>query len=101
MAHKLAGGQKDTDGTTINSESVPAQTRFLLLGEDITAHTLGNTANPDRLKFSGKLRTLFIGEDSSQHVNNFLWADNVDTKRLSRLLSVPAGGYLTGVPLAS
>ena len=26
------------------------------------------------------MRTLFIGEDSSQHVNNFMWAYNVDTK---------------------
>jgi hypothetical protein len=27
------------------------------------------------------MRTLFIGEDSSQHVNNFLWAYNIDTRR--------------------
>jgi secreted PhoX family phosphatase len=64
---------------------------------------LGNTANPnkianpDNLKFSEKMRTLFIGEDSSQHVNNFLWAYNVDTKQLSRVLSVPAGGESTGL----
>ena len=31
------------------------------------------------------MRTLFIGEDSGQHVNNFLWAYNVDTKALSRM----------------
>lgn len=103
LAHTLTGGQKDLAGGAINSEWVPAQTRFMLLGEDITADALGNTANPDKignpdnLKFSEKLRTLFIGEDSSQHVNNFLWAYNVDTKKLSRLLSVPAGGESTGL----
>ncbi|MDF3882501.1 PhoX family protein [Cupriavidus basilensis] len=103
MQHNLAGGQKDLDGAAINSEWVPVHTRALIVGKDIGADALGNTgdpemvANPDNLKFSEKLRTLFIGEDSSQHVNNFLWAYNVDTKKLSRLLSVPAGGESTGL----
>ncbi len=78
-------------------------TKGLLNGHDILGDVLGNTAdpewiaNPDNLKFSEKLRTLFIGEDSSQHVNNFLWAYNVDTKQLSRLLSTPAGAEATGL----
>jgi secreted PhoX family phosphatase len=103
LAHTLSAGQKDTAGTAINSEWVPSQTKALLTGEDITADALGNTgnpdkiANPDNLKFSEKLRTLFIGEDSSQHVNNFVWAYNVDTKQLSRLLSMPAGAEATGL----
>ncbi|MEO8155305.1 MAG: alkaline phosphatase, partial [Rhizobacter sp.] len=104
MAHNLAGGQTDTDGAAINSEWVPVQTKALLVGEDLAAaDALGNLShpdkvgNPDNLKFSEKLRTLFIGEDSSTHVNNFLWAYNVDTKVLSRLLSVPAGGESTGL----
>jgi secreted PhoX family phosphatase len=64
---------------------------------------LGNLANPDKigapdnLKFSEKLRTLFIGEDSAYHVNNFVWAYNVDTKVLSRLMSMPAGAEATGL----
>jgi secreted PhoX family phosphatase len=103
MMLSLKGGQKDTAGNAINSEWMPADTKALLVGEDIAADALGNTANPnkvgnpDNLKFSEKMRTLFIGEDSSQHVNNFLWAYNVDTKQLSRLLSVPAGGESTGL----
>ncbi|MDP5238305.1 DUF839 domain-containing protein [Uliginosibacterium sp. 31-16] len=103
MAHTLAGGQQDTAGTAINSEWVPAQTRCLMVGEDIAADALGNTANPDKianpdnLKFSEKLRTLFIGEDSGQHVNNFLWAYNIDTKALSRIMSMPSGGEATGL----
>ena len=103
MMLNLKGGQKDTAGNAIDSEWMPADTKPLLVGEDIAADALGNTANPDKvgnpdnLKFSEKMRTLFIGEDSSQHVNNFLWAYNVDTKQLSRLLSVPAGGESTGL----
>ncbi|QOL50405.1 PhoX family protein [Massilia litorea] len=103
MALKLAGGQKDLGGAAINSEWMPVDVKALLTGEDIPADALGNTANPDRignpdnLKFSEKMRTLFIGEDSGQHVNNFLWAYNVDTKVLSRLMSIPAGGESTGL----
>jgi hypothetical protein len=103
MALKLGGGLSDTSSTAINSEWMPIDTQALLVGEDITADALGNTANPnkianpDNLKFSEKMRTLFIGEDSGQHVNNFLWAYNVDTKALSRIMSIPAGGESTGL----
>ena len=103
MAHKLAGGQKDTGGAAINSEWMPVHTKALFIGEDIAADALGNKANPnivsnpDNLKFSEKMRTLFIGEDSSTHVNNFLWAYNVDTKELSRLMSMPVGAESTGL----
>ena len=48
----------------------------------------------DRFKdFSEKMRTLFIGEDSSTHVNSYLWAYNVDTKELARLGDEVAGAY--------
>jgi secreted PhoX family phosphatase len=103
MALKLTGGQKDLNGAAINSEWMPVDLKALLTGEDIVADALGNTANPDRignpdnLKFSEKMRTLFIGEDSGQHVNNFLWAYNVDTRVLSRVMSIPAGGESTGL----
>ena len=103
MALNLTGGQKDTAGAAINSEWMPADTKALITGEDIAADALGNTANPDKianpdnLKFSESLRTLFIGEDSGQHVNNFLWAYNIDTKVLSRIMSIPAGGESTGL----
>jgi secreted PhoX family phosphatase len=103
MALNLKGGQKDDKGTAINTEWMPVDTKALLAGEDIASDALGNTANPnkianpDNLKFSEKMRTLFIGEDSSQHVNNFLWAYNIDTKALSRVMSIPAGGESTGL----
>jgi secreted PhoX family phosphatase len=103
MVLNLKGGLKDTAGGAIDSEWMPVDTRALITGEDITADALGNTANPnkianpDNLKFSEKMRTLFIGEDSGQHVNNFLWAYNVDSRVLSRVMSIPAGGEATGL----
>lgn len=59
--------------------------------QDGNAADLQRIANPDNLKFSESLRTLFIGEDSGMHLNNAVWAYEVDTKKLSRLLTVPAG----------
>ena len=111
MALNLKGGQKDTDGGAINSDWVPADVKPLLVGKDLLAadgktlqgDALGNTAdpnmvaNPDNLKYSEKMRTLFIGEDSSQHVTNMLWAYNIDTKQLSRLMTLPAGAESTGL----
>src|SRR5690606_12908305 len=105
-ALNLKAGQKDNNGRDINSEWVPVDMKppAELVGEDLqTPDALGNTANadkianPDNIKFSEKLRTLFIGEDSGTHVNNFLWAYNVDTKQLARLLSCPAGAESTGL----
>ncbi len=73
-------------------------------GEDLKeADALGNKANPDKvanpdnIKFSEDMRTLFIGEDSGMHVNNFLWAYNVDTGALARVLSTPSGAESTGL----
>jgi secreted PhoX family phosphatase len=103
---KLSTGQKDKAGTAIGSDWVPTVMAAVpaLVGEDLaTPDAVGNTANadkvanPDNLKFSEKLRTLYIGEDSGMHVNNFLWAYNVDSKKLSRILSVPAGAESTGL----
>lgn len=56
-----------------------------------------NVANPDNVKFSAAYRTLLIGEDSNCHVNNFVWAFNVDTRKLSRILSLPMGAEATGL----
>ncbi|RZG81201.1 PhoX family protein [Acinetobacter venetianus] len=103
LAHDMKGSQVDSTNALINSEWAPYQSHMLMMGEDISVDALGNTANPDNiasadnLKFSETLRTLFIGEDSGNHTNNFLWAYNVDTKQLDRILSTPAGAESTGL----
>jgi len=101
----LAGNQKDTAGNAINSAYVGTSMHVPagLLGQPIATDANGNTcavdsiANTDNVFFSDKMRTLFIGEDSGTHTNNFVWAYNVDTKKLSRLLSLPAGAEATGL----
>jgi len=105
MTFDMASSLKDTAGNAIASDYVPtkAYVEDKLLGRPITADANGNTAdvnyiaNTDNVFFSEKMRTLFIGEDSGNHVNNYVWAYNVDTKKLSRILSVAAGAEATGL----
>ncbi|MBD3787692.1 MAG: DUF839 domain-containing protein [Sphingomonadales bacterium] len=101
----LEGGRKDTEGNAIASDwvGVKMAAPAALVGEDIAVDALGNTANPekianpDNLFFSPAMRTLFIGEDSGTHVNNFVWAYNVDTGKLSRIISQGSGAEATGL----
>jgi len=101
----LKSGIKDSEGNAINSDYVPVDMYVpeMLLGQEIATDEFGNTcavdkvANTDNIFFSEKMRTLFIGEDSGTHTNNFVWAYNVDTKKLSRIASVTAGGESTGL----
>lgn len=99
----LAAHQHDTTGKMIRSRFVASSMEGLLWGEDQAADAVGNVANndkianPDNLKYSAAMRTLFIGEDSGRHVNNYLWAYNVDSGKLSRILSTPAGAESTGL----
>jgi len=102
---ELKSGTKDTQGSAINSDWVAGlmYVEPKLLGKPITADALGNTAdlnsiaNTDNVFFSEKMRTLFIGEDSGMHVSNFIWAYNVDTQKLTRILTVAAGAETNGL----
>jgi len=99
----LKPNQIDSSGNPIDSEFVPVVMEALVVGEDITADAEGNRSNlekiasPDNLWFSERMRVLFIGEDTSNHVNNYLWAYHVDTKKLVRILSLPMGAESTGL----
>ncbi|MGB8223290.1 MAG: alkaline phosphatase PhoX [Polyangiales bacterium] len=100
----LGGWQTDSDDQLIRSRYVGSAMRALVVGAKLPAvDDVGNTADvdkiasPDNLKYSENMRTLFIGEDSSLHVNNFLWAYSIDTGKLSRILSIPAGAESTGL----
>ncbi|WP_147536168.1 PhoX family protein [Bacillus marasmi] len=97
----LGGGQ--TEGSPIDSNYVVTRMSAILVGEDIPKDAEGNKAhldkiaNPDNIVYSENLRTLFIAEDTGNHVNNVGWAYNVDTKKLSRIISAPNGGEVTGI----
>jgi secreted PhoX family phosphatase len=102
----LKSGLSDTANNAIHSDYVGSSMAVenRLLGRDLAqADTLGNTADPnfiantDNLFFAEKMRTLFIGEDSGMHINNFVWAYNVDTQKLTRILSLVSGAEATGL----
>ena len=102
----MQGGQMDSDGSLIASDWVATEMTGYLMGRHKPAgQTVGPydrcdtdlIANPDNIKYSSAMRTLFIGEDSSNHLNNFLWAHNIDSEQTVRILSAPIGGELTGL----
>ena len=102
---ELKAGIRDSAGNAINSEwvAVNMYVEPKLLGKPMAVDAQGNTAdintiaNTDNVFFSEKMRTLFVGEDSGMHVNNFIWAYNVDTQRLTRILTVTAGAETNGL----
>ena len=67
----------------------------------------GNACNqtqicgPDNIVYVDKIRTLFIGEDTSRRNNNYVWAFNIDDKRLTRILSTPMYAEATGLMAAT
>ena len=102
----MQGGQLDSDGSLIAGEWVASSMAGYVMGrrkpsgQSVGAYDKCDTerlANPDNIKYSPAMRTLFIGEDSSNHLNNFLWAHNVDNHQTTRILSAPIGGELTGL----
>lgn len=104
---RLSGAQTDSSGAPIASEWVAATMQARLLGAkkpfgqaEYGVHDRCDTdrvANPDNIKYSAEMRTLFIGEDSGNHLNNFLWAWPVDGGAPVRILSAPAGAEHTGL----
>jgi secreted PhoX family phosphatase len=97
---------EDQSGKQIEGQWVAGSMESIsvLTGSDRSiADRHGNTAavdgiaNPDNLSFSPSSRYLFIGEDSSKHVNNYLWAYDIDSGDLIRLFSVPAGAEVAGL----
>jgi uncharacterized protein len=102
----LSKGIKDSEGNEIMSDLVAVDMAGVpeLVGKDYKEmDKWGNKAdpefiaNPDNLSFSAKMNTLFVGEDSGLHANNYVWAFNVETRKLSRILSTPIGAESTGL----
>jgi len=106
---------EDTDGNPIDSQFVGTTLTSIpelvggWLGKDAGGKDIvdseGNKCEqvkpcgPDNLRYVQSIRTLFIGEDTSRRNNNYVWAFNVDTRRLSRILSVPMAAEATGLTI--
>ncbi|HAO94356.1 MAG: hypothetical protein A2X99_03065 [Deltaproteobacteria bacterium GWB2_55_19] len=99
----LSGDNRDTSGAPIKSRFALSRLAPILEGralkpgeyyaEENACHP-GNIANPDNLGYSDGL--LFVGEDSSNHMNNAVWAFDTVKKTLTRILSAPTGAEITG-----
>ena len=110
-----AKGQTDKSGAPIDSEFVGTRLESIpelvggwgWLGLDSKGNAIkdaeGNQCSqdkpcgPDNLRYVDPIRTLFLGEDTSRRNNNYVWAYNIDTKKLSRILSVPMAAEATGL----
>ena len=106
-----ADGQKDSSGAAIDSAFVGVSLAPIpeltggWLGKD-KKDAEGNACSqeqicgPDNLVYVDSIRTLFIGEDTGRRNNNYLWAFNIDTRKLARILSVPMAAEVTGLSVA-
>ncbi|QNT68627.1 PhoX family protein [Defluviicoccus vanus] len=102
----MRGGVKDTDGKPIASDWVAVNAAALVhgakkpMGQSVGAYDTCDTeqvANPDNIKYSEAMRTVLIGEDSNNHLNNFIWAVDPATGAAVRIFSAPAGAENTGL----
>lgn len=102
----LKSDQRDTDGNLIDSRWVATDLGALVRGAKKPAGQAygkydscdtDKLANPDNIKYSEALRTLFIGEDSGNHMNNFLWAYSLDHGTLTRIATTRFGAEWTGL----
>lgn len=100
----LKAGQKDSKGNVIPSSHVPTALDGMIMGQTLAEpdtygnkHDVNKISAPDNINYSDGMDQLFIGEDSSGHINNFVWAYDPDTKALERIVSVPAGAEATGL----
>lgn len=110
----LDDGQKDTGGNAIDSAHVATRMSGIpeLLGGWLGFEADGKTAikdsegnrckqdkvcGGDNIKYAENIRTLFVGEDTSRRNNNYVWAFNIDTRKLSRILSAPMYAEATGL----
>ncbi|WP_072680028.1 choice-of-anchor I family protein [Arcobacter sp. LA11] len=95
----------DTDDNTISSSFVVKNMKSIIEGTPVSyADTsiyaenscdVNGISNPDNVAFLDNSDILMIGEDTSKHENNVVWAYNVKTKELTRTFTTPTGAETT------
>jgi uncharacterized protein len=105
----VAVGSLDSEGNVIDSDYVVGNMRGILQGRYLGATAYDGTAfassqndcdlnaisMPDNLSYLPKYGMLLIGEDTSHHQNDMLWAYNVKTQELQRIATTPFGSETT------
>ena len=96
---------KDTTNNTIASTYVVKNMYSVVEGTpmsyDSSSPYAGNTcdvngiSNPDNVAFLENSNILTIGEDTSYHKNNVVWAFNTKTEELTRTFTTPLGAETT------
>lgn len=85
----------------VNDNMEATDMTAIVVGEEIEKDAEGNKchldkiSNPDNVTFLADSNILVIGEDTSKHVNNIVWAYDVKTKELTRMLATPLGAETT------
>ena len=86
---------------TIKSDYVANSMKGILTGTMIEEDANGNKcdldsiSNPDNITMLPGTNILTIGEDTSKHENNIIWAYDLSSGSLTRILSTPVGAETT------
>ena len=95
---------KDTMESKISSKYVVKNMYSILEGTPTTyadgvyasnTCNVNGISNPDNVSFLENSNILTVGEDTSSHENNVVWAYNVKTKELKRTFTTPLGAEST------
>lgn len=101
----IAGGAKDNKGMAIDSDMVVMNMMGELLGTmskypkgsglEANKCLVTGLAEPDNVTYIDGSDVLIIGEDTGAHQIDYIWAYNVVTKDLTRILTSPFGSETT------
>ena len=101
----IVSGQKDANGAPLASAMVATTFVGEVMGEMKTypkgSDYEGNKcsvdaiAEPDNLTFNKNSNLLIIGEDTNLRQIDYMWAYNVETKKLTRIFTTPYGSETT------
>jgi len=90
---------KDMANGNINSQYVVNTMNAILVGHPTNypdnSPYAGNScsvegiASPDNISYASGTNTLFIGEDTGYHINNYVWAYDVESGALKRTFATP------------
>lgn len=101
-AMDIMGDVRDSDGKKIKSDLVAVNMNSILAsgtaaGEISPEECAENDevmAQPDNITMVANSDTLVIGEDG-KHQNNMVWSFDLDTRELTRIVTVPEGAETT------